>query len=120
LPSKLLNHGGVSFTTGAGTITGLTAIVEGTLPMPGKPTTITFPFGLFSFNVTGLTPGQTVNVTVALPSTVPVVTQYWKYQASGGWKRIPRVNPGNKNVITITLVDGGLGDADGLAQLPQT
>jgi hypothetical protein len=25
------------------------------------------------------------------------------------------VNPGNNNVITITLVDGGLGDADGLA-----
>ena len=104
--------GNASFVTSNGTITGLTAIAEGSLPTAGKPN-LTFPFGLFSFNITGLTAGQTVNVTITLPSTVPLVTQYWKYQAGSGWKQIPMVNPGNNNVITITLVDGGLGDADG-------
>ena len=106
--------GSASFSTSAGTITGLTAVAEGSLPTAGKPN-LTFPFGFFSFNITGLTPGQSVTLTITLPSAVLTGTQYWKYHASGGWVQIPMATPGNSNIITITLTDGGLGDGDGLA-----
>ena len=55
-------------------------------------------------------------VTITLPANVPVGTEYWKYHASeGGWIQIPMGSDNGDNIITITLVDGGLGDDDGLA-----
>jgi uncharacterized repeat protein (TIGR01451 family) len=93
----------------------LRAVKESTLPKAGKPALV-FPHGFFSFNITGLTPGQTVVVTITLPDNVLVGTQYWKYHASeGGWVQIPMGSDDGDNVITITLVDGGLGDDDGTA-----
>jgi GH25 family lysozyme M1 (1,4-beta-N-acetylmuramidase) len=77
------------FTSDAGTIVDLTSVDELDLPLEGKPD-IVFPHGFFSFNIIGLTPGQTVVVTITLPDNVPVGTEYWKYHASeGGWIRIP-------------------------------
>ena len=103
------------FATDAGTNEDLVAINESTLPAEGKPTLV-FPHGFFSFNITGLTPGQTVVVTITLPDNVPVGTEYWKYHASeGGWIPIPMGSDDGDKVITITLVDGGLGDDDGTA-----
>jgi uncharacterized repeat protein (TIGR01451 family) len=103
------------FETDAGTIKDLVAVDESTLPAEGKPALV-FPHGFFSFNITGLTPGQTVVVTITLPDNVPVGTQYWKYHASeGGWIQIRMGSDDGDNVITITLVDGGLGDDDGTA-----
>jgi len=106
--------GTASFAAPCGSISGLTAIPEGSLPTTGKPN-LAFPHGFFSFDITGLTPGQMVTVTITLP-TGAAPTQYWKYHPNtqGGWVQIPMtvVSP---NVIRITLVDGGLGDDDGLA-----
>ncbi|RCV64998.1 protein of unknown function DUF11 [Methanophagales archaeon] len=103
------------FDTDSGTIEDLVAVDESTLPEEGKPELV-FPHGLFSFNITGLTPNQTVVVTITLPDNVPVGTQYWKYQASeGGWIRIPMGSDDGDNEITITLVDGGWGDDDDIA-----
>jgi hypothetical protein len=103
-----------TFDSDAGTIDNLTAIAEGTLPAEGKPVGMSFPHGFFSFNITGLTSGQTVTVTITLPDAVPVGTQYWKYIGSA-WVQIPIGSDDGDNVITIQLTDGGLGDADGLA-----
>jgi len=107
--------GNVSFTASEGGITGLTAVGEGSLPAAAQATKpINFPDGLFSFNITGLSPGATVTVTIVLPpGSAP--TQYWKYHVPEGWIQIPMTVVGPPNVITITLVDGGLGDDDGLA-----
>ena len=103
------------FDTDSGTIEDLVAVDESTLPEEGKPKLV-FPHGFFSFNITGLTQGQTVVVTLTLPDNVPVGTEYWKYHASeGGWIRIPMGSDDGDNVITITLVDGGWGDDDGTA-----
>jgi parallel beta-helix repeat protein len=96
-----------------GSISGLTSVTEGSLPTAGKPN-ISFPHGFFSFDITGLTPGATVTVTITLP-TGAAPTQYWKYHVPEGWIQIPMTVVGPPNVITITLVDGGLGDDDGLA-----
>ena len=107
--------GTASFTPSAGNATGLSAVAEGSLPAAAQATKpINFPDGLFSFNITGLTPGATVYVTITLPpGSAP--TQYWKYHVPEGWIQIPMTVVGPPDVIRITLVDGGLGDDDGLA-----
>jgi len=106
--------GTADFTPDAGALEGLTAVDEATLPPEGKPN-LAFPHGFFSFKITGLTPGQTVVVTIELPSDMPVGTQYWKYHVPEGWIQIPIGDDDGDNVVTITLVDGGLGDDDGVA-----
>jgi len=115
--------GVASFTASAGAIENLTSVCEGTLPTAGKPNLV-FTHGLFSFNITGLTPGQTVTVTITLQSPVSVGTQYWKYgptsaNPGGEWYQIPMGDDDGDNVITIQLQDGGVGDdyylaADGM------
>jgi hypothetical protein len=110
--------GTASFTPSAGTLTGLTAVAEGSLPAAARATKpINFPDGLFSFTITGLSNGQTVTVTITLPSPAPVGTQYWKYHVPEGWINVSSLlgdNDGD-NVLTLTLTDGGLGDDDGTA-----
>jgi hypothetical protein len=113
--SSATGTGTVTFTPSNGSITGLTAVAEGTLPVAGKPG-VSFPHGLFSFNIVGLAPGSTVTITITLPSSVPAGTQYWKCQ-NGAWVNVTSLlgdNDGD-NVLTLTLTDGGLGDADGIA-----
>jgi hypothetical protein len=111
--------GTATFTAGSGTIENLTAIAENALPpeaAEGKPN-VEFPHGFFSFNITGLTSGATVTITIELPLAVPVGTQYWKYgptpdNPTDHWYQIPMGHDDGDNVITITLVDGDLGDDD--------
>jgi len=102
------------FESDSGSIEDLMAVDESTLPAQGKPN-LEFPHGFFSFTITGLTPGQTVNITITLPSNIPVGTQYWKYHTPEGWYQIPIGDDDGDNIITIQLTDGGLGDDDGEA-----
>ena len=84
-------------------------------PVPADPPAdVTFPHGMFSFQVTGLNPGDEVTITVELPSAVPAGTKWWKYH-DGQWHDydIPVTISGN--TITITLIDGGVGDIDDVA-----
>ncbi len=108
--------GTVTFAVDAGWITGLTALAEGTLPTAGKPAGVFFPYGLFSFNIIGIAPGSTVTVTITYPFAMPVGTQYWKCQG-GVWVDCTSLlgDDDGDNVLTLTLTDGGLGDADGFA-----
>jgi parallel beta-helix repeat protein len=110
------------FTADSGTIENLTAISENALPpesVERKPN-IEFAHGFFSFNITGLTSGATVTVTIELPFAVRVGTQYWKYgptpyNPTDHWYQLPMGHDDGDNVITITLVDGDLGDDDLIA-----
>jgi hypothetical protein len=106
--------GTATFFTSGGGIAKLTAVAQTATNCP--PTDIFFPQGLFSFNILGLNPGATVTVTITLPSVVPAGTLYWKCQ-NGAWIDCTSLlgdNDGD-NVLTLTLTDGGLGDADGVA-----
>ncbi len=79
-------------------------------PIPsGAPAAVNFPFGLLSFSVTDLTPGATVNVTLALPSAA---TSYWKYDEGVFTQFAGATFSGNN--VTLTLTDGGAGDQDGV------
>ncbi|MCW4030260.1 MAG: hypothetical protein NWE92_11510 [Candidatus Bathyarchaeota archaeon] len=111
--STATGTGIAALTTSVGEITSLTAVSEDSLPETGKPS-MDFPHGFFSYNIEGLTPGQSVTVEITLPNNVPVGSQYWKYQ-NNQWIQIPIGSDNGDNVIYIVLTDGGLGDSDGLA-----
>jgi hypothetical protein len=107
--------GTATFATSSGAISGLTALAQSSLACTGNPG-VTFPHGFFSFNITGITPGSTVTITITLPSAMPVGTQYWKCQG-GMWVNCTSLLGSNDgdNIITLTIKDGGLGDGDGVA-----
>ena len=106
-----------TFQTSAGGFASLTAeAVSGSSPPPAG---WTFPDGLFSFTITRLTAGQTVTVTVTLPSPVPDGSfTYWKIHG-GAW--IPMTSSkatldSSRVVIILTLTDSASpDDADGSA-----
>lgn len=105
------------FDAGKGVIEDLSAVAQGTLTCPAesKPD-LDFRHGFFSFRITGLTPcaSETVVITITLPEAVPVGTQYWKCH-DGAWIDVTSLlgDDDGDNVLTLTLTDGGLGDADG-------
>ncbi len=103
--------GPASFIPSHGAVEELQALAD--LP-PDPPEGVTFPHGMFEFRICCLTPGQTVTVTIELPEDVPVGYVWWKYQ-DGEWYWLPNETDDGDNIMTITLVDGGLGDADGVA-----
>jgi hypothetical protein len=76
------------------------------------PAGVTFPDGLYSFHIDGVNEGQTVTLTLTLPTPVTSGSLYWKYDGTT-WTSIPinSISPDGKT-ITITLTDGGQGDAD--------
>jgi hypothetical protein len=77
---------------------------------------LNFPHGLFEFRITGLADGDSVALTISLPSAIPDNAQYWKYGPTPGdptyhWYQIPWTRI-SSNVIAISLTDGGWGDDD--------
>jgi internalin A len=102
------------FTSNLGNIVNLTAVAEGTLPTSGKPLGVTFPNGLFSFNITNIPPGSNVIITITYPAPIPQGVQYWKCQ-NGTWINCTSLigDDDGDEVLTLTITDGGLGDSDG-------
>ena len=107
--------GPVTFATSAGSLSSLTAVAEDTLPTAGKPSDVSFPFGLFSWTVDGLTPGQPISMTMTYPSSVAPGAAFWMVIGTD-WidaSSLLGSNQGDR-VLTLTITDGGLGDADGI------
>ena len=100
--------GTASFATSHGAMAGIAGVAAPSLP------SVTFPHGMFAFQICCLTPGQSVILTVTLPSAVPVGTVWWKYD-NGRWHSLPNLNDNGNNIMQIRLTDGGLGDSDGVA-----
>jgi len=97
-------------TTSHGVVEGLEAVPLPSDPPPG----VCFPHGLFSFNVTEIKPGDTITLTIDLPEPVPTGARWWKH-GNGEWFSLPNETDNGDNLMTIVLTDGGLGDADGVA-----
>jgi hypothetical protein len=89
----------------AGTLSGLTAVAVDSIPIPPPVAAGTFPYGLFSFAVSGLSPGQTVTVTITLSSPLPAGTfSYWKFQA-GAWTQFPSASlDPTRMIVTLTFI----------------
>ncbi|MFN7919423.1 MAG: NHL repeat-containing protein [Bryobacteraceae bacterium] len=107
--------GPVTFTTSTGTFTNLMAIPDSQLPK-GKPFGVKFPYGVFYWTLAGLAPGQTVTITMTLPAPIKPPVQFWKV-LQGAWVRANSLigSDDGDNVLTLTITDGGFGDADGAA-----
>ena len=92
------------------------------VPQTGKPS-LTFPYGTTKFKIIGLTPGETVTVTLVFPEDVPTNSTYYKISATNGWQEIPFGDNDGDDTITLTLTDGdaftdGDGKADGTIEDP--
>jgi hypothetical protein len=89
----------------AGTSSGLTAVALDSIPIPPPAAAGTFPNGLFSFTVSGLSSGQTVIVTITLSSPLPTgAFSYWKFQG-GAWAQFPSASlDPTRSIITLTFI----------------
>jgi len=111
-------EGNATFTTDIGGITDLRKYSQldclGGQGLAGG--TFTFPFGFFSFKIVGLVPGAKATITITLPSPIPPGAYYYKCinGQSVDCTSLLGHNDGG-NILTLTITDGGLGDADGAA-----
>ncbi len=109
----------VTLEAGAGRFTDVEAVGN---PSPGDAPPVTFPYGFFSFVITGVTPaGSDVEVTLILPEDVPVTMEYWKHGPTAvdpldHWYQLPLGDndgdDGRSRPVTVDLTDGDLGDDD--------
>ena len=87
----------------------------GSGPVPATaPNGVVFPHGLFDFTTTACTPGAAATFTVVYPTPI-VQASYWKFgptpsQTTPHWYTLPATIAGN--TATFTIVDGGVGDDD--------
>jgi hypothetical protein len=81
------------------------------MPETGKPSDL--PFGMINFRVETTQVGDTARFEVYLPEVPQENVQWYKSDPVNGWYKFPvaRVN----NVFVFEVTDGGLGDADGVA-----
>ena len=114
--------------TGTGTITATIAggcgferwaFVDPPRPGGGRPSRTQFPHGLFEFTTDANCPrGGSITVSITYPQPLARGTRYWKFGPTLGarhphWYTIPATLAGA--TATFTIVDGGLGDDDLLA-----
>ncbi len=87
-----------------------------TLPDTGKPSAANyqFPKGAIEYTVVGLLPGASITVTISFASAIPANSKVYKVSATGGYQLFPNATISGNKVI-LTLVDGGVGDDDHLA-----
>ncbi|MFZ5572853.1 MAG: choice-of-anchor U domain-containing protein [Thermodesulfobacteriota bacterium] len=80
----------------------------------GRPAVI--PLGLFGFRATTVNPGDTGEIQLYLSIPLPS-TAWYAYDTVSGWQDLSSriaFSPGN-TLATLTIQDGGIGDADGAA-----
>ena len=99
------------------TIAMLMAVNPGRLPADGKPDDL--PLGIVSFKL-NVTPGAEVTVTIYLSKAAPSDAHWYKYSPASGWldctdRGYARFIDDDRTSLLLTLIDGGFGDADGLA-----
>jgi hypothetical protein len=101
---------------GGGSCTSLISIDPASIPhtfdKPGS-----FIFGLINIKLKADTPGAEAKVTIYLSHPVPDGYRWYKYSSTRGWidYSANAVFNVDRDEITLTLVDGGQGDDDGVA-----
>ncbi len=97
------------FATSEGTLTNLRRLDDGPDTAPAG---LSYPFGFFAFEITDVAPGATATVTITLPAgeTADSVVKCIDLNCA------PYAGATiDGNLVTLTLTDGGAGDADGAA-----
>jgi len=83
--------------------------------LPDKPADYNFPYGVFTVRIEGLQDGETVNITYLLPEPLSGIITWYKYDEINGWREYPCELNEAGDRVSITVTDGGDGDADGVA-----
>lgn len=102
-----------------GTISGLNVMDEAAIEAlldpqaTPKPSDAVFEYDFIDYEVTGLTNGATITIDITYPS-MPANPRFYKVDAANGYVEFTNFTV-NGNTVTLTLTDGGDGDADGLA-----
>ncbi|NIQ37675.1 MAG: hypothetical protein GTN81_03695 [Proteobacteria bacterium] len=99
-----------------GNIVSLTAIDPSTIPEArNRPKRMIY--GMVDMKIKSDTVGGTAHVTLYFPTAVPQGYKWYKYTPSDGWRKYQRYTVFNssRDQVTATLVDGGIGDDDGVA-----
>lgn len=103
---------GVKASTNVTSVDALKSVDPGDLP--GKPDN--FLIGLIDLKVTVSAPNA--QVTVYLSKAAPEGAAWWKYSLINGWQNFTDLGyaifSDDKTSLTLTLTDGGVGDADGV------
>ena len=82
------------------------------LNQTGKPSGYEFRHGLVSYQVNGVEPGASINISITFPADIPEDSRCYKVRSNGFYEFTNAVI--NGRTLTLTLTDGGQGDADGL------
>lgn len=114
MASAATNIGNVIFTINAGSISPVTWVQPVNMNCPA-PNGFILPYGMFSFNITSLLPGASVQVTLKFANPLPLGIKYCKC-INGSMvdctSLVTRIDP---YTLQLNLTDGSLGDADGVA-----
>ncbi len=105
---------GVKISTGVTAITAARSVDPATITdTVGRPEVM--PLGLIRFTV-NVNPGSTGTVLIYHTDPAPLPTWY-TYDAVSGWQNLSAQASfsANRKVVTLTIQDGGPGDADGIA-----
>ena len=80
------------------------------------PPDAVFDDGFFGLVIDNVSVGGHVHVTLDLPGAyVAGMDPYYKWDAVNGWYTVSFTNGVSTNQVILTLTDGGVGDADGVA-----
>ncbi len=109
------NSGTIIIQTDAGVFSSVNSVAESALSTTNKPSGLSFPHGLLSWNVTGLDNGDAISLTITYPDDIPASSQYWKI-IDDSWVNATEIldSDDGDNIITLTIADGGTFDADSL------
>jgi len=106
----VVTGGYVTIDSAAGAVEDITSVNPSSLA--ALPTGVTLPRGALQFTIAGVGVGGTVTVQVTFHGG-PALTKYYKLRG-GVWTDFSANATFAGNVITLTLVDGGAGDAGGV------
>jgi hypothetical protein len=104
----------ITSTTSAGTFNFFTPVSESLLTpqVEGtKPPGLSFEFGLFSFELSGLAAGGSADITLNFSDNLPPGTQYWEV-IDGKWTNISDKATISGNTIILHMTDGSGADDD--------
>ncbi|MFN7916317.1 MAG: choice-of-anchor tandem repeat GloVer-containing protein [Vicinamibacterales bacterium] len=108
MPSGSAAGGVITLNLSSGTFGSLQSLPTSSVPAP--PGGVTFPYGAMAFDVYDVPVGGTITIGISTPTPV---SGYWKLNANV-WSRFGG-GVSTTGGLTLTLTDGGPGDADGVA-----
>jgi hypothetical protein len=113
-PPAATGTGNITISTSSGTLSQVYALLDtDVVNQDNRPTGVSFPDGLVSFQVVGLMLGETITIDIVFPTAFPASgARYFLADANGFTELLDVEFSGN--VARLTKTDGGNGDLDGV------